>query len=380
MARGQVLTIPDAHALLITTESREEKASIAVLNPNDGVLYIKINGPASPQIAQWDWKLPSQSYGLFPGPWGSIGIWYADQSGARSGGEINVYDNDNRLVVPIINAIGRAVQIGTSSAMDIQQGNIPSNPPGGFTRLWSDLSGKVYRLLTGGDNAELATKDTNGKIPIADIPVLPYVNETGDSMSGDLYAPNILGSGSISGNTAQGDYTAFAANGRLGAVSAADYNGGHVSIQAQDGTAGRISFHMHGIIGHTLYQTNTHDRPFRVISNAGTDVELLTDIGTQTLSNKNIKWRYEVNTNGTLTQYFCFYILNVPGGVWTLPASSGHAGEMIICKSWMSSNGTLAAPGGSVLGTIPGGVTSLVIRPGDSYTFMSDGGAGWMVV
>jgi len=118
---------------------------MAVLNPNDGFLYIKMNGPAGPAVSQWDWKLPSQSYGLFPGPWTSIGVYYIDQSGSNRSADINIYDSDQKLYLPSIIAIGRAVALA-GSALDISQGTIPANPPASTVRLWVDGSGNLHKV------------------------------------------------------------------------------------------------------------------------------------------------------------------------------------------------------------------------------------------
>jgi|SRR5215471_2447939 len=155
MARGQVLTLPNQSAQLIGTSSKEEMDSVAVLNPNDGVIYLKLNGAAGPSASQWDWKLPSQSFGLFPGPWISLGLYYLDQSGSGRSAEANIYDSTNKLYVPVIQAIGRAVQTA-GTTMDITQGNQPSNPPAGTSRLWVDGSGNLHLLSpTGTDKAIL---------------------------------------------------------------------------------------------------------------------------------------------------------------------------------------------------------------------------------
>src|SRR5215469_5415298 len=110
MPRGQVLTIPNGQAVLVTTLSREQKASVAMLNPNDGVVYVKLNGPALNTPTMWDWKLPSQSYGQFPGPWESLGAYYQDASGSGRTAEVNVYESDTQIAIPSFIAIGRAVE------------------------------------------------------------------------------------------------------------------------------------------------------------------------------------------------------------------------------------------------------------------------------
>src|SRR5215471_9264569 len=149
MARGQILTIPNQTAQLITTLSREQKASLSLLNPNDGICYVKLNGPAGRTVAAWDWKIPSQSYCQLPGPWESLGVYYLDQSGSGRSAELNVYELDSQISVPSFIAIGRAVQMA-GSTMDITQGNQPSNPPAGTSRLWIDANNNLHVLNPSG--------------------------------------------------------------------------------------------------------------------------------------------------------------------------------------------------------------------------------------
>jgi hypothetical protein len=149
MARGQILSIPTNTAVLISTLSKEQKQSVSILNPNDGVCYVKMNGPASSSVASWDWKIPSQSYCQLPGPWESLGVFYVDQSGSGRSAEVNVYELDSQISVPSFLAIGRAVQ-AAGSAVDISQGTQPSNPPASTVRLWADGSGNLHFLESNG--------------------------------------------------------------------------------------------------------------------------------------------------------------------------------------------------------------------------------------
>jgi hypothetical protein len=149
MARGQVLTIPNQSAVLVTTLSREQKASLSVLNPNDGICYVKLNSSAGPTIAAWDWKIPSQSYCQLPGPWESLGVYYLDQSGSGRTAELNVYELDSQIAVPSFIAIGRAVQ-AAGTTVDISQGSQPANPPASTVRLWADGSGNLHFLSSTG--------------------------------------------------------------------------------------------------------------------------------------------------------------------------------------------------------------------------------------
>jgi len=133
-----------------------------MLNPNDGVCYVKINGPAGPSIAGWDWKVPSQSYCQLPGPWESLGVYYLDQSGSGRAAEINVYELDSSISVPSFIAIGRAVQMA-GSTMDISTGSQPSNPPTGSIRLWVDGNNNLHLLAADGtDVQEVDTNDPLG--------------------------------------------------------------------------------------------------------------------------------------------------------------------------------------------------------------------------
>jgi hypothetical protein len=171
MAIGQIVTLLTGASALVKTQSQEESQAVAVLNPNDGVVYLKINAPSGITAPSWDWKLPSQSYGVFPGPWLSLGLTYVDQSGSGRNGEINVYDADAKIIIPIINAIGRAVQqAGTS--MDITQGGKPANPPASTGRLWIDANGDAWILYS--DGSQIHLLDSNDQF-VGDI-VGPYNN------------------------------------------------------------------------------------------------------------------------------------------------------------------------------------------------------------
>src|SRR5215471_1581809 len=163
MARGQVLTIPSNLGVLVTTLSREQKASLSLLNSNDGVCYVKINGFAGNAPPNWDWKVPSQSYCQLPGPWESLGVFYVDQSGSNRNAEVNVYELDSQISVPSFIAIGRAVQMA-GSTMDISEGNQPSNPPLGTCRLWSDGQGVVHHLHSDGTDYQLFDQTNVGHI------------------------------------------------------------------------------------------------------------------------------------------------------------------------------------------------------------------------
>jgi len=179
MAIGQIITVQSGTSQLITAKSHSEVQSLGVLNPNDGIVYIKLNGPATFQTPEYDWKLPSQSYGLFPGPWQSVGLYYQDESGTARSGDIDVYESDiQQPDIPAIVAIGRAVQ-GQSSAMDVVQGPQPGNPGAGVSRLWVDPSGHLNILQPNGTNYGVI--DTNNLAAN----VGPVINNT--ALGGDLF-------------------------------------------------------------------------------------------------------------------------------------------------------------------------------------------------
>lgn len=178
MVRGQVATIPSGTAVLLTTLSREQKNSMAILNPNDGVIYLRLNGPASLATTNWDWKLPSQSYGQYPGPWQSIGLWYQDQSGSNAAGQINLYESDAELAIPSIVAIGRAAQVA-GTTVDITQGTIPQSPPQNTSRLWVDTTGTLHLVdSNGNDRVEIDSNNINSYVN-------PLIAAT--ALGGDLY-------------------------------------------------------------------------------------------------------------------------------------------------------------------------------------------------
>src|SRR5215831_8692878 len=165
MARGQLLTIPTNTSVLVPTLSREQKASLSLLNPNDGVAYVKLNGPAGNTPSLWDWKVPSQSYCQLPGPWESLGVYYNDQSGSGRSAEINVYELDSQISVPSFIAIGRAVQLA-GTTLDISQGTQPQNPPASTSRLWVDTNNNLYLLDPSGNNIKIwdANDNVNGVV------------------------------------------------------------------------------------------------------------------------------------------------------------------------------------------------------------------------
>lgn len=243
MARGQVLTLTTGTARLIESETGGEMESVAVLNPNDGVVYLKLNGPAGPTSSQWDWKLPSQSYGLFPGPWVSLGLYYLDQSGSGRNGELNVYSATNKLYTPVIGAIGRAVQ-QAGSTMDISTGTIPQNPPAGSARLWVDGSGNLHLLQANGtDQQEIDSND-------------PQMQALGGVLSGTLPNPQFstgpIDVPALIRTTGLGNY-----NSGAGAGIELYYSGGAGVIQVYDRGAGAVIKQLQITAGPLILQSNS---------------------------------------------------------------------------------------------------------------------------
>lgn len=170
MARGQVLQIASGTNQTVSTQSREEKPSFVVYNPNDGVCYFKINGLSSPQAGGYDWKLPAQSGGAFGGPWQSLGIYFLDQSGAGRQGEINLFDSDQEVQIPNIWAIGRSLQAQVNT-VDITEGVIPANPAAGVARLWVDNNDVLHILdSVGTDESEISTRTVLGGVLTGTLP------------------------------------------------------------------------------------------------------------------------------------------------------------------------------------------------------------------
>jgi len=162
---------------IVTNQSVQQvfqsTGSIRVLNPNDGVCYVALDRKAT--FTDWDHKLPSQSYGQLPGPLNNyISIFYLDQSGTGSAGDVVLYQSAEQIDIPVFLAIGRAIQSQVTT-LDIIQGTQPGNPPAGVTRLWSDTNGNVYHLSSTGVNAEFL--DTNNYTSIVG----------GMALGGDLY-------------------------------------------------------------------------------------------------------------------------------------------------------------------------------------------------
>jgi hypothetical protein len=182
--QGLRFTIPT------TTEkhlSFQSTGSFTAYNPNDGVANVALDRTAT--SSDYDHKLPSQSGGKFPGPINSyLSIYYADQSGAATTGEIIVYASPEVVNIPYFWSIGRALQVA-GSTMDITSGSQPQNPPASTVRLWVD-----------GNNA-LHILDSTG----IDRTVYDTTNIGTATLGGDLYGT--ISAGHI--GVRQGDYIGF---------------------------------------------------------------------------------------------------------------------------------------------------------------------------
>lgn len=146
MARGDNVTIPSNTGALRKANNPTVN-SILVLNPNNGIVYVGINGAASPIV--WDWVVPSQSRAYLPGPWLEYGLYYVDQSGAGASGNVTIYETDRRLDVPDYAAIGIA-RLAQQTNLDITEGIKPANPGVGIARIWADISDFLHILNSGG--------------------------------------------------------------------------------------------------------------------------------------------------------------------------------------------------------------------------------------
>src|SRR5215469_16110404 len=100
--------------------------TIRVMNPNDGVLYVKENAPiVDTNYGGWDYKVPAQSFGILPSEgegWQSAGMYYSDQSGTNRPGEVAMYLSSQKVNEPTFVAIGRSL-VTQSSSVDIASGN-----------------------------------------------------------------------------------------------------------------------------------------------------------------------------------------------------------------------------------------------------------------
>jgi len=138
-------------------QSFQATGSFTAYNPNDGYTLLALDRTAT--LLDYDHKLPSQSGGHFPGPINSyLSMYYVDQSGSGVSGQIIVYASPDTIQIPRFWSIGRAIQTQVT-ALDIQQGAQPGNPPALVTRLWSDSQGHLNLLHSDGTNYNVL--DTN---------------------------------------------------------------------------------------------------------------------------------------------------------------------------------------------------------------------------
>lgn len=150
MAKGQQITLANNGENLVTAADSSEHKAFGILNPNDGIIYVLINGQGSAQ--QFDYIVPPESYGIYPGSWTSLGFTYVDQSGAGQSGSFILYTDDSyQLQIPSISAIGRAI-ITNQNNMDLVEGSEPAIPGTGIVRLWADTNGDLNKLLPGGQS------------------------------------------------------------------------------------------------------------------------------------------------------------------------------------------------------------------------------------
>ena len=116
--------------------------SFTAYNPNDGYTLIALDRTAT--LLDYDYKLPSQSGGHFPGPINSyLSMYFVDQSGAGLSGQVIVYASPDVLQIPQFWSIGRAIQSQVTS-LDLIQGVQPPNPPANTSRLWVDANGHLH--------------------------------------------------------------------------------------------------------------------------------------------------------------------------------------------------------------------------------------------
>lgn len=131
-------------------QSYQSTGSFIVYNPNDGVAFVATDRTATG--LSWDYKVPSQSGGKFPGPINSyLSIFYLDQSGGGAAGQIVVYASPESVNIPYFWSIGRAIQL-QSTSLDIVGGPQPGNPGAGIGRLWIDTGGHLNVLQPSGAN------------------------------------------------------------------------------------------------------------------------------------------------------------------------------------------------------------------------------------
>jgi hypothetical protein len=163
-------------------------------------------------------------------------------------------------------------------------------------------------------------------------------------------------------------------------------SGGQLEVQSSGGAA-MIAFHRAGAFAAYFGVDTDNQWAVGGWSMGGARYVLITDSQSQNVYNKTLnnslwKWPYTVIGNGGYASYGYFCVINTPSGNYYMPVSSGHQGETIIVKNWAGGDCYLYTTGGSVFGFggALGAPTGLTLRYGDSFTFISDGGGGWMIV
>lgn len=144
MAYGIVQVIAaSTHQEILVGSGNTQYQSIRILNPNDGVCYVAKNRDCPDTgYGSWEWKIPSQSYAIVPGPFQTVGIFYLDQSGAGHQGEIILYPSFQVVDEPFFVSIGRAI-LAALTSLDITEGPQPAIPAPGVMRLWVDVLGAL---------------------------------------------------------------------------------------------------------------------------------------------------------------------------------------------------------------------------------------------
>lgn len=187
--QGLQFTIPSGQE---GHQSYQATGSFIVYNPNDGVAYVATDRTATSLL--WDYKVPSQSGGRFPGPINSyLSIYYTDQSGTNATGQVVVYASPEPVNIPHFWSIGRALLTQTNS-MDIVQGAQPANPGAGISRLWSNTSGSLHILLPNGTD----------KVVLDSSNYASYVNTL--PLGGDLFGTINAGHVGIRNNSTMNVY------------------------------------------------------------------------------------------------------------------------------------------------------------------------------
>lgn len=188
MTVGQVLRINTGTQQQYRVPSGYEAPSIAVLNPNNGTIYIARNRSATVgNAAGWDFKVPSQSYALLPGPYIEAGIFYQDQSGSGAAGEVTLYDLPQKVQIPLFQAIGIAA-LSVTTSMDVTQGVQPSNPPLSTSRLWADTNNHLHILNNAGVDYDILDENNAASF------ITPIVNAAalGGDLAGTISNANVL--------------------------------------------------------------------------------------------------------------------------------------------------------------------------------------------